>query len=214
MRNIQFTREENLVFWKNLLLIGLFFLITPITLIISIVSLFSLQTTKLNTLAFENKTADSYSTGFSGVQVYASLPSKIPSVSGEIGIGDARGIIVKNYLKQYNSPLLPYAEDIVKNSDKYGLDYRLLPAIAQQESNLCKIIPPNSYNCWGWGINSQSNLGFDSFPEGIEIVARGLKLQYLDKGLHTVYQIMSKYNPNSPDGAWAKGVSQFMSEME
>ena len=33
-----------------------------------------------------------------------------------------------------------------------GFDYRLLPAIAMQESTLCRSIPVDSHNCWGWGI--------------------------------------------------------------
>jgi hypothetical protein len=206
-----FTREENLNFGKNLLLVTFFFFITPVTLVISLFSLFSL-TTSANTHA----TLKQINQGsvFSGVQVYASLPASLPSVSGEVGVGDARVEIVKQYLTFYNSPIISYAEYLVKTADKYGLDYRLLPAIAQQESNLCKLIPPESHNCWGWGIHSQGSLGFQSYEESIETVAKGLKTEYIDKGYRTVPEIMSKYTPNSPEGAWAKGVSQFMAAMQ
>ena len=195
-----------------MILIVVFFAITPVTLGASLFSLFSLKTSaivKAETL--QNNTVTST---FSGVQVYASLPAQLPAVTGTVGVSDARPEIVRQYLTYYNSPLVPFSDLVVQTSDKYGLDYRLLVAIAQQESNLCKVIPPDSYNCWGWGINSQSNLGFKSYPDGIEIVAKGLKTQYLDKGYGTVSEIMSKYNPISPDGAWSKGVSGFMSEME
>jgi hypothetical protein len=103
---------------------------------------------------------------------------------------------------------------MVQKSDEYGLDYRLIPAIAQQESNLCKIIPPETYNCWGWGIHSRGTLGFNSYEEAIETVMQGLKKEYIDKGYTTPDTIWTKYTPGSPDGAWAKGVNQFMSAME
>ena len=194
-----------------MILVAVFFIVTPITLGISLFSLFSFKGSAITkSLAPQNFAVSAYS----GVQVYASLPAELPSVSDQVGAQDARSEIVKQYLAFYNSPLVPYADFIVQTADKYKLDYRLIPAIAQQESNLCKVIPPGSYNCWGWGINSASNLSFDSYQDGIETVAKGLRTEYLDKGLGSVSDIMSKYNPNSPDGAWSKGVTQFMNEME
>lgn len=193
-------------------LVAIFFTITPITLGISLFSLFSFKGSVLakDSVVQNNLAASVYS----GVQVYAALPPQLPSVSDEVGAMDARPEIVKQYLEYYNSPLTPYSEFIIQTSDKYKLDYRLITAIAQQESNLCKVIPPNSYNCWGWGIHSQGSLGFNSYQDGIEAVSKGLRTQYLDKGLGNVSEIMSKYNSTSPGGAWAKGVSQFMAEME
>jgi len=98
-------------------------------------------------------------------------------------------------------------------ADKYGLDFRLTTAIAQQESNLCKKTPAETYNCWGWGIHSKGTLGFEDYPHGIETVSRGLRKEYLDKGYLTVEDIMSKYTPLS-NGSWAMGVSTFMAEMQ
>ena len=193
-------------------LIVIFFTITPITLAISLFSIFSFKGSVVaKDSVLQNNLASSI---YSGVQVYAALPPRLPSVSDAIGAMDARPEIVRQYLEYYNSPLTPYSDFIIQTSDKYKLDYRLITAIAQQESNLCKVIPPNSYNCWGWGIHSQGSLGFDSYQEGIEAVSKGLRTQYLDKGLGNVSEIMSKYNSTSPGGAWAKGVSQFMAEME
>ncbi len=128
-------------------------------------------------------------------------------------VADSRPLIIKKYLTSFDSPLLPYADLIFKTSQDYGLDYRLLLAIAQQESNLCKKIPEDSYNCWGWGIHSRGTLRFSSYEEAILAVAKGLKEDYLDKGLKTPEEIMTKYTPLS-DGSWAFGVRQFMEEME
>ena len=206
-----FNREENISFWKNLVVIAVFFTLTPLTLGISLFSLFSLKTTTISkeSLNYSNLLVSPQS----GIKVYASLPTKFPTVAGTVEGKDARPEIVSKYLESYNSPLVPYAGFIVQTEDKYSIDYRLIPAIAQQESNLCKIIPPDSYNCWGWGIHSKGTLGFSSYEEAIEAVSKGIREEYLNKGYTTVADIMSKYTPQS-NGSWASGVTQFMSEME
>jgi hypothetical protein len=211
MRDTLFTREENISFWKNMFLIVVFFTITPVTLGVSLFSLLSLKSNEISRQTpFESNLISSPR---SGIQVYASLPIKQPSVSAEVGAEDARSEIVRQYLDYYNSPLVPHAKTIVATADKYSLDFRLITAIAQQESNLCKIIPPGSYNCWGWGIHSKGTLGFSSFDEGIEEVSRGLREEYLNKGYTTTEEIMSKYTPLS-NGSWANGVNTFLSQMQ
>lgn len=200
--------DEPSIFWRNLILVVVFFTLTPITIIASLVSLFSINPPSAN---INKKIAQAPSNV--GAKVYASLPSSIPSISGFATATDARPEIVKQYLSYYGSPLVAYAKDIVDTADKYGIDYRFIPAIAQQESNLCKIIPPGSYNCWGWGITSVSSLGFDSYQDGIETVTKGLKQNYIDEGYITPQEIMTKYTPSS-NGSWARGVSEFMSEMQ
>ena len=101
-------------------------------------------------------------------------------------------------------------------SDKYALDYRLLVAIARQESGLCRSIPDNSFNCWGYGIYGDRVTRFDSYPQALNTVAKGLKINYIDKGLITPEQIMAKYTPPSIDkgGPWAKAINQFFIELE
>jgi hypothetical protein len=199
---MEFSWEENLSFWKNIFLVVIFFTIAPITLGVSLFSLLSLK-------AIPQEDTPRVS----GVRIYASLPGSFPSVSGIAEVGDARVEIVRQYLEDYSSPLEPHAGLLVEASDKYGLDFRLITAIAQQESNLCKIIPPGSFNCWGWGIHSEGTLGFTSFEEGIENVSKGIREEYLNKGFQTVEEIMSKYTPLS-NGSWADGVNTFMSGME
>lgn len=206
-----FSREENLAFWKNMILVVIFFLITPLTLGVSLFSLVSIQNSLKNE---NNKPAESLILHpQSGVKVFASLPVNIPSVAGAPQSADARPEIVKQYLASYDSPLVPLASYIVQKADEYGIDFRLTTAIAQQESNLCKIIPPGSYNCWGWGITSVDTLGFNSYEEGIDKVSKGLRIGYIDKGYKTVDQIMSLYTPSS-NGSWAHGVNEFMTEMQ
>lgn len=136
-----------------------------------------------------------------------------PTINITMESADSRIFLISQYLKRYNSPLTELAPEIVRISDTYSLDYRLLVAIAQQESNLCKIIPVDSYNCWGWGIHSKGSLGFSSYKEAFHTVAKGLRENYLDQGYTTPDKIMTKYTPSSP-GTWARGVNQFMEEIE
>jgi hypothetical protein len=139
-----------------------------------------------------------------------------PNIFGTFTTADARDHIIKNYLHRYSSPLEPFAKAIVDVSDKYSLDYRLLVAIAQQESNLCKRIPENSHNCWGFGIYGDLVTRFSSYPEALEKVAKAIKRDYIDKGLDTPEEIMAKYTPPSLEkgGPWAKGVNRFMTDLE
>ncbi len=122
---------------------------------------------------------------------------------------DNRVANLKAFLRKYNSPLYDHADTIVEVSDKYEFDYRLLPAIAMQESGLCRVIPPESHNCWGWGIYGNTVTRFASYPEALDTVGRGLRKNYLDKGLVTATQIMEKYTPSS-NGSWARAVNNFI----
>lgn len=193
-------------FWKNLFLIGVFLIVTPLTLGVSLFSLYSLENSEKTDVVFKKEQGS--------VRIYASLPNDFPKVDGSYSVADARPELIRNYLVRYNSPLVGLENYMVQKADEYGLDYRLIPAIAQQESNLCKIIPPETYNCWGWGIHSRGTLGFNSYEEAIDTVMKGLKEEYIDKGYTTPDTIWKKYTPGSPNGAWAKGVNQFMAAME
>jgi len=144
---------------------------------------------------------------------HAVLPETIGAFIISVKSNDAIPVIIKKYLEKYNSPLLPHADALIVISRKYDIDPRLLIAIAQQESNLCKKIPDDSHNCWGWGIHSQGTLKFDNYPQAIEAVSKGLSERYFGQGLDTPEEIMDVYTPLS-QGSWAKGVQQFLDEME
>lgn len=134
-------------------------------------------------------------------------------INEEITGADARPVIIQKYLEKYNSPLSPYSNLIFELSKTYGFDYYWIVAIAQQESNLCKKIPDNSFNCWGYGIHAKGTLRFDNYELALRSYAEYLKREYFDKGLNTPELIMKKYCPHS-DGSWAFGVRHFIEEME
>lgn len=192
-----------------------FLIFAPLTILASGLSLLSLnyQNHSQQVLSYQTHSNVLLETPKFGVQVYAALPGEQPLITSQAIAADARVEIVKQYLIKYNSPLLPLAELIVVVSDQYNLDYRLLVAIAQQESNLCKKAPLGSNNCWGWGIHSRGTLSFPDYATAIQTVAKGIKEEYLDKGYNAVKQMMEKYTPLS-NGSWAAGVNQFMAEME
>lgn len=129
---------------------------------------------------------------------------------------DARAALVAKFLERHNSPMQPYdyyGHKIVEISDRYQFDFRLLPAIAMQESNLCKNTNPGApHNCLGFGIHARGTLDFESYEAGFERAGRELKAYYIDKGLTTVELIESKYTPSS-NGSWANSVNQWMAEM-
>ena len=143
----------------------------------------------------------------------ANQESEVLGIKAEVTGADARPLIIKKYLEKYHSPLAPYAQQIFDLSELYGYEYYWIVAIAQQESNLCKKIPENSYNCWGYGIHAKGTLRFESYDLALKSYAEYLKVAYFDKGLNTPELIMKKYCPHS-DGSWARGVQQFIDEME
>lgn len=147
------------------------------------------------------------------VRIFSSLPGDYPSVSVSFETADARAELLRAYLTRLKSPLVPYAAKIVEEADKNDLDFRLLVAIGRQESNLCRYAPEGTYNCWGWGIHKAGTLGFESFDQAIEVISLGIKSRYIDEGLTTPDQIMTKYTPHS-DGSWAFAVNSFMEDLE
>jgi hypothetical protein len=168
------------------------------------------ETKKINVLV-----KSVFSKAYSPDGIYAAAPPAIGDVVTAISSGDARAVLLDRFLSKHKSPMSGLGTHFVEVADKYGLDYRLLPAVAFQESNLGKKIPKGSHNAWGWAIYTGKNSGatFENWKEAIEKVGRGLKRDYLDQGLKTPRQIMTKYTPNS-NGSWADGVEFAMAEIE
>ena len=190
---------------RKVFLLAVFSLLTPLVMVISLSLLYR-----------------SYLPNYSLVALDASPKvafAALPAASGTLKISfveqDARKAIVRDFFKKYKSDLLPFADEVVNTADKYGLDYRLIPAIAMQESNLCHKLTgklKGSYNCWGFGVYGKIVTKFDNYQQAIETVTKTLAIQYKAKGLETPDQIMTKYTPGS-NGSWANGVNQFMNQL-
>jgi len=148
----------------------------------------------------------------SGVH-FKALPEQMSQTSVAIGQDDARVKVLDEFFSYYKSPLEPYSQLIVTTADEYNLDYRYIPAIAMQESNLCLKAPKDSFNCWGFGIYNGHVKKFASYDDAIETVTQTLAQEYKDKGLANPIAIMSKYTPSS-NGSWANSVTYFMDNLQ
>lgn len=188
---------------RKIFLVFSFFAITQTLLLASMFFLLS--------FSHEQGKNNIYSTRHHSV-AFAALPSGGNVIQDEISQEDARVEIVRQFFERYKSPLEPYASIVVETADMYDLDFRLIPAIAMQESNLCKKAPSDSHNCWGFGIYGQKVTMFASFEEAIHAVTKTLALKYKADGLETPYEIMRRYTPRST-GSWAFGVEFFMNQL-
>lgn len=173
-------------------------------------SLFTIVYNRSNTLTPASTVA------LINAQQYNFPDGQVKGLSTVVESTDARAEIIARFLERHNAPLEPYEHFgtfLVELADRHQIDYRLLPAIAMQESNLCKKIPEDSFNCLGFGVHSRGTLKFESYEANFERAARELKANYIEIGLTTPEKIMRKYTPSS-NGSWAASVNQWIAEME
>lgn len=123
---------------------------------------------------------------------------------------DPKAEILAQYLTKYNSPLQYHAQDFIDAAKQYNLDWRLVPAISGVESTFGQFIP-GGYNGWGWGVYGNQAIYFSSWKEAIYTVSKGLKENYLDKGLADPYA-MNRIYAVSP--AWGGKVDYFIKDLE
>lgn len=121
---------------------------------------------------------------------------------------DERTRILADYFAKYNSPFENHAQDFIDAADTYGVDWKLVPAIAGVESTFGK----NSYgyNAWGWGIYGNQALNFASWRTGIYTVTGGLKENYINNGL-TEPLAMNRAYAASP--TWGTRVNYFIRDL-
>lgn len=123
---------------------------------------------------------------------------------------DKRATILKGYLAKHNSPLEDSAQDFIDAADQYSLDWRLVVSISGVESTFGKFIP-GGFNGWGWGVYGDNAIYFKSWREAIFTISKGLRENYVDKGLSEPYSMNRRYaaSPN-----WGKNVTFFMVDIE
>ncbi len=133
--------------------------------------------------------------------------------------GDARALLLMRFLKLHQSPLLEYADYILDRAQYYGIDYRLVPAIAMCESNVGKRMPSkDSHNAWGISVETGEISGakFPNWLYAIDWVSRYLKEKYFARGITDLVDIGAIYAPPSVanGNSWANCVGQFMEEIQ
>ena len=78
---------------------------------------------------------------------------------------------INKFFKNRNMPLHGTGMTFVLVAEKYGLDYRLLPAIGVRESSGGK--EACGYNAFGWG-SCKLGYNFNSYEEAIESLGKNL----------------------------------------
>lgn len=187
---------------RKIILLLSFFTITPFTLLLSafIFTYHSSPSNLSRTLPLTNDVA------------YAAIPTSQNVLGASIDGEDKRLGILTDFFSSYNSKLTPYASLIIQKADEYGIDYRLLPAIAMQESILCKREIANTHNCWGWGIYGKHVKSFDSYEEAIDTISQYFATKK-ENGIETLDEIGKLYNPGNVNN-WKENVALIMSHLQ
>ena len=111
------------------------------------------------------------------------------------------------YFAAKASPFTPYAPNFIEVADRYDLDWTLLPAIANLESQLGKMIPAGSFNPYGW---NNGNFKFGSWENANETVANGLRTRYAPSGEITPFRIGKMY---AASHTWAVRVAKYQADI-
>ncbi|KKT86841.1 MAG: Mannosyl-glycoprotein endo-beta-N-acetylglucosaminidase [Microgenomates group bacterium GW2011_GWA1_Microgenomates_45_10] len=197
---------------KKPLLIAAWFLVAPTAFATATLAAYKIHNKPPVVLDHQQGGEEGAQTAYAGDLITGQVKGLTTAVQTE----DARPIIIAEFLATNDSPLKPYdyfGRFLTQIADKYNLDFRLLPSISMQESNLCKKIPDDSHNCLGLGIHSKGTWGFDSYEDNFETAAKILREKYLDQGLLTPDDIQNKYTPSS-NGSWEFAVNHFMVVLE
>jgi hypothetical protein len=135
------------------------------------------------------------------------VPKQITAAAGTAQIlgasviaGDARELLISQFLKGHLSPMTPYAGHIVREADRLGIDFRLVVAIAMCESNLGKKMPKlDEFNAWGIAVYTGKNQGkaFQSWDHAISWVSSYIKTKYYDRGITDLVAIGAIWAPPS-----------------
>jgi hypothetical protein len=146
--------------------------------------------------------------------------SGTPAVlSATVIAGDSRTLLLESFLNKYGSPMSPYAKLIVDEADKYGFDFRLLPAIAMCESNLGKHVPLKAgFNPFGIAVYTGTLKGknFDNWEHAIEWVSQYVSERYYSQGITNLIDIQQQWAPPAAENgnSWAKCVQFFENSMQ
>jgi hypothetical protein len=145
-------------------------------------------------------------------------PGTAQVLSASVVSGDARVYLVQSFLQDHKSPMSPYAEHIVAEADRNGLDFRLIPAIAMCESNAGKKMPmKREFNFAGIAVYTGQNYGkaFDSWEHAITWVSEYIKSRYYDRGVTDLKDIGAIWAPPSVEAghSWSRCVETFQNEI-
>ncbi len=150
-----------------------------------------------------------------GEQVTLASAGTPQVLSAQVIAGDARTLLLTEFMQSNHSPMTPYAQLMVDEADKNGFDFRLVPAIAMCESNLGKRMPKkDEYNFAGIAVYTGQNQGkaFDSWEHSITWISHYIKTKYYDKGITNLKEIGVIWAPPSAhtDFSWTTCVQGYI----
>ncbi len=153
-----------------------------------------------------------FSFGGSGVEAGTFNPFDMPSIQINMSTTEVasnpsdsveyRAALIDSYFAARHLPLAGYGKEMVLAADKYGIDWRLLPAIAMREStageHACGGKLSAEWNPWGW--NSCKGTGFSSMEVSIDTLAKHLSGNHPNTARYydgkTTEQVLKTYNPD------------------
>jgi hypothetical protein len=197
----------------------------PLSVTVLIIFLYYLNTMSVSVLAKNNDPKPYYNYDISSSAQYEVEPGV--AVAGEtaqvlsatVTAGDARNLLLSTFLEKHDSPMAPFADDIVKEADLNNIDFKLVPAIAMCESNLGKRMPSSdSHNAWGISVYTGQTSGatFKNWPQAISWVSKYVKEKYIDRGVTDLREIGSIWAPPSVHTgySWTNCVETFLAEIQ
>lgn len=186
-----------LPFVRIYILLLLFFPVSLALITLSFITLMNPVTPVVSSVSITNPFIE---------QAYAQDPIITPTA-------DIRVTALRLFLNKYQSPLAEVADYLVQQADLWGIDYALIPAISMQESQGCKRIPENSYNCWGYGIYGDKVTRFASYKEAITQIAKTIRLSYINNGKTNATLVEDIWAPPSR-GQWSYSVNFFIGKIK
>lgn len=126
--------------------------------------------------------------GAAGLALFTHATANLPEI-GFKPSPDPRFVRLERFFRHYRCPAPQYAFEYIRAADRYGLDYRILPALSIRETQ-CGLTETQN-NRWGYHSGRQ---GFSSIEAGINFMARQLADRPPYKG-KTLREKLWSYNP-------------------
>lgn len=159
---------------------------------------------------------------------FASTPLTLKSEKSVVSsyvVGDVRSLALQKFLESKKSPMASYASLIVSESDKFGMDYRLIAGISGVESDFGKKTTlrkdgtdNESHNAWGfykgWQGDPKRFREYGSWSEAIVNIIDNIAGSYGANPSPATMQNIYCYSCFlSGSNKWQEGVKDNMSDI-
>jgi hypothetical protein len=116
---------------------------------------------------------------------------------------------VEAIFRKYNSPMQGYAELIINRTTECGGDYKIIVAIAGNESGFGRI-PYKKYNPYGYLDGVQ----YSGWEEALDYLSCKISEQHLAPCNNDLYCIIQRYGgPETDQAKWLRNIRWFMEQI-